>query len=133
MNALKIFLPIFFISSAVFINTGCHKDDKENKSLGIEIVSPTDGSKITNASNMVFHVKFTADEGLHEYTVVVTEKGKSEKILNTKGHKHEKSAEIKENRDLSSYPDGTVFELTASSCYDHDCEKIESKTITFTK
>lgn len=133
MNSLKLILSILLFSTSVFINSGCHKHEEDNKSLGIEIVSPTDGSKITNASNVEFHVKFTADEELHEYKVVVTEKGKTEKILDKKEHKHQKSAEIKENRDLSSYPDGTVFELTASSCFDHDCEKIDTKIITFTK
>ena len=132
MNTLKLTFSLLLMASLVIFSTGCHKDE-ENKTLGIEIVSPADGSKISNASNVEFHVKFTADEGLHEYNVKVTEKGKAEKILDSKGHKHEKSAEIKENRDLSSFPDGTVFELTATSCFDHDCKKVETKIVSFTK
>lgn len=135
MKSLNLGMFLLLAGLALTLNTGCDKDDHDhdNSSLTIEIISPTEGSKVSDASNVSFHVKFTADEELHEYKVEVTEKGKSEKILDIKGHEHEKSHEVRETRDLSSYPDGTEFELKASSCYDHDCEKTETRSITFTK
>ena len=113
MKTLNLGMFLLFAGLALTLNTGCdkddhdHDDDHDNSSLTIEIISPTEGSKVSNASNVLFHVKFTADEELHEYKVEVTEKGKSEKILDIKGHEHEKSHEVRETRDLSSYPDGT--------------------------
>jgi hypothetical protein len=133
MKRLNLFTFLLLTGVVLSLTTGCDKDEHDNTSLTIEVISPTEGSKVSNASNVLFHVKFTADEELHEYKVEVTEKGKSEKILDIKGHEHEKSHELRETRDLSSYPDGTEFELKASSCYDHDCEKTETRSITFTK
>lgn len=133
MKTLSLTSLIILSSLFLGLGTGCEKHEDDNQVVNVEIVSPTDNSKITDATNVLFHVIFTVDEELHEYKVEVTEKGKTDKILDVKGHQHEKSIIIKESRDLSAYPDGTEFELTASSCFDHDCEKIESKTITFIK
>lgn len=139
MKTFNLLLLAFLTGAFMTFTTGCDKDDHdhdhehENKNITIEIVSPASGSQVSDASSVLFHVKFSADEELHEYKVEVTEKGKTEKILDIKGHEHEKTHEVKETRDLSSFPAGTEFELKASSCYDHDCERVETRTISFTR
>lgn len=131
MYYFKNFLVFTLSLCIMFSYVSCHDHEESNNSISIEFVTPTDGQSLTSKSNVNFHVKFSVDKELHKSTLVLREKGKNEVIFSTENHSHMKTSEIKETRDLSSFVSGTIFELYASSCYDHDCKKVEEKTISF--
>jgi hypothetical protein len=46
-------------------------------------------------------------------------------------HEHLKTKTIEQDVDLSSYPSGTAFRLTAKSCKDHTCSESVTSSVRF--
>jgi hypothetical protein len=114
-------LILIALASAVFF-AACkkHDDDHDHENeVTIEILEPAHNSTV-DANDVHIHVRFTATESLEEIEVIVYEKENSTNIvLDIDMHLHQKTIDIVEDLDLSSFPAGTIFVLKAEAALEH--------------
>jgi hypothetical protein len=130
MNMKKLSIFSFLVAALLFLG-GCAKEEISN--VTINIVSPTEGAVVTDASNVTVKVDISTDgDELHEIEIVLHPDGDTgDKIIDFDGHEHEPSYSFSQSVDLSGYAAGTSFHLEVVVCRDHDCEETEEGEITF--
>ena len=125
---------MLLLGVSVISISSCHDhDEDENNTVTIDIVTPKDGTKATNAKTVEVHVKFSASVEMHELEIKLhTDGNASNNIIDFDKHTHDKTYEFKETVDLSSFPAGTKFHLEVEACEDHDCKKVKVAESEFT-
>ena len=115
----------------VALFTACEREDVASVEIAFE--EPVAGEVVEDASDVHIHVIFTATSGdLHDIEVKLHPDGDvDDMIIDFDGHEHVESYDFVEDRDLSSYPSGTMFHLEAEACLDHDCEEVVREDIEF--
>lgn len=121
----KFFLPLFALG--LFTFSAC-EDDHGHGEVTITFLHPANDEEIpmAQASNVEIHIKFQWENGGGEGVVVhlVAENQTNDVIIDFTVDQHDSVYEFEEEVNLSSYPAGTEFHLTAKACADHDCEEI---------
>jgi len=108
--------------------------DKNKGDFTITFISPTDGMTVGNAAAVVVEVKFDSPKELEklELSLKVDSTGAPEIApFPIEGHDHVKTKTMMQNVDLSGYPSGTAFRLTAKSCKDHTCSQSVTSSVRF--
>jgi hypothetical protein len=129
----KFILPVFAL--ALFTFPACEEDHNHGH-VTITFLHPTNNEQIplAQAGNVDIHVKFEWEgkEGEAVEVYLVAENQTNDVIIDFNNHQHAKVYEFEQAVNLSSYPAGTEFHLTAKGCEDHDCEEFEEASIHFT-
>jgi len=129
------YLMMALLFAGVLAFTGCNKDDDDHNDhnhIEITILSPGDNETVSDPSNVKIHIKFEADDELHDIEIKLhPENDASDLIIDFDIHTHQKTYEFETMVDLSGYPAGTEFELDIDACEDEACTKKESKHIHF--
>lgn len=129
----KYFLPALILGSLTM--SGC--SDEHGGPVTITFLHPTAHETIAlAAANAVdIHVKFEWEGSDGEAVAIrlVAENQTNDVILDFDVDQHDNPYEFMEAVNLSSYPAGTDFHLTASACADHDCNEVaQEASIHFT-
>ncbi len=84
---------------------------------------------MAQANNVNIHVSFEWDGSSGEAVAIrlVAENQTNDVILDLDVDQHDSPYEFEQSVNLSSYPVGTEFHLTASACADHDCNEIQQE------
>lgn len=130
----RLFLPTLVLGMLTF--SGCDDHDHEHGPVDITFLHPTDNEQIplSQADSVEIHVNFEweASEGESVEVLLVAENQTNDVLIDFYKHQHNKTYEFEQVVDLSSYPAGTEFHLTAKGCEDHDCDEFEEASIHFT-
>jgi hypothetical protein len=107
------------------------EDDPGHGDATISFLHPTDNEQIpmAQANNVNIHVRFEWDGSSGEAVAIrlVAENQTNDVILDLDVDQHDSPYEFEQSVNLSSYPVGTEFHLTASACADHDCNEIQQE------
>jgi len=130
----KFLLPV--IVFGVMTMSACDDDhDHDHGHVTISFLHPTDEEEIpmSEAADVESHIKFEWEGGEGEAVEVELhpEADESDLIIAFDQHQHEGIFEFEQSYDLSAYPVGTEFHLTAKGCEDHDCDEFEEASIHF--
>ena len=134
MLRLTYWMMLLLFGGAVLF-TGCDKDDDDHNDhnhIEITILSPGDNETVSDPANVKIHIKFEADDELHDIEIKLhPENDASNLIIDFDVHIHQKTYEFETTVDLSGFPAGTEFELDIDACEDENCTAKESKHIHF--
>lgn len=129
------YLMMLALFTGAILFTGCDKEDDDHHDHNhteITILSPSDNETVADPTNVKIHVKFEADEELHDIEIKLhPEDDAADLIIDFDGHSHEKTYEFETTVNLSAYPAGTTFKLNVDACEDHECSEKENKHIHF--
>jgi len=124
----KFLFPV--IAFGIMTMSAC-KDDHDHGHVTITFLHPTNNEQIAlaQAGNVEIHVKFEWEGSGGEAVAIrlVAENQTNDVILDFNVDQHGNPYEFEQSVNLSSYPAGTAFHLTASACADHDCNDIEEE------
>lgn len=128
MKKFFFLLPLF----ALLALTSCEKDDDHDHEVTINILEPSNGELISDASAVHIHIEVVADEEVHDVEIVLhTHEDPDTRIIDVDMHSHESKLTFEQDVDLSSYPSGQEFHLEVVACKDHDCTETISEEVTF--
>lgn len=129
----KFILPV--LALGLFTFSAC-EEDHDHGHVTITFLHPANNEQIpvAQATNVEIHVKFEweGNEGEAVEVYLVAENQTNDVIIDFDNHQHNKVYEFEQSVNLSSYPTGTAFHLTAKGCEDHDCVEFEEASIHFT-
>ena len=125
---------VFLLLSTMIVFGACEKEKEEHgdNEITINILKPTTGEVLTDATNVHIHIEIEATDENHEAEIILHPDGDvSDLILDYDEHSHDKVIRFEQDLDLSSYPSGTTFHLEVEACVDHDCEEKERADVEF--
>ena len=130
----KLILPVLALGLCTL--SACDKDhDDDHGHVTITFLHPTDNEEIpvAQAADVEIHIKFEwdGDEGEAVEVYLVVENQTNDVIIDFESHQHNKVYEFSQSHNLSEFPPGTEFHLTAKGCEDHDCDEFEEASIHF--
>jgi hypothetical protein len=128
----------FALLALVFslFSLGACKHEHGTGDLTVHIQSPLNNSVVSNAASVSVVVHFTAEHELEEVVLnlVVDSTNATVAPFPISRHEHNKTLEISETVNLSSYPAGTRFRLEAKACRNHNdnCAEFVQEVSRFT-